>query len=474
MTKNNIPYLLPALALLSGAALAQWEPDRRLSVADTFNTWLVYNNSNRIAADGENLHVTWYDERDEGNGRGAEIYYLRSTDAGTTWSADTRLTNAPGWSIHPAVATDRANVHVAWMDLRANSEVYFLRSTDFGSTWQPEYRLTNTPELSQVPAIASRDGYVHLVWDEYVSNFEINYRRSTDNGATWQATVPLTNDPGLSRFPSVAATGPYVHVAWFDDRDGNYNVYYKRSTDYGATWQDDFRATADPDTQWYAHVAASGSDVHLAWSDKRGADADLYFRRSTDNGATWLAETVLSTAYRSQADPCIFADGANVHVTWTDDRDNWPNFEIYYKRSTDRGASWSADERLTNDDAFSTGASVAASGDAVHVVWRDCRDTNYGDVFYKRNPTGNVGISESSTLLASCLTPSATLIHGTLNLQPGICNQKSALVLYDLTGRPVMSLHSGRNDLHHLAPGVYFYGFESPSGSAGAQLTIVH
>ncbi|MBI4811526.1 MAG: hypothetical protein HY800_08855, partial [Ignavibacteriales bacterium] len=71
---------------------------------------------------------------------------------------------------------------------------------------------------------------------------------------------------------------------------------------------------------------------------------------------------------------CISANGNVVHVVWRDDRDG--NDEIYYKRSTDGGVSWGADTRLMNDSAFSALPSISVSGSAVHVVWRDDRDGN--------------------------------------------------------------------------------------------------
>ncbi|MFO7637844.1 MAG: hypothetical protein R6X14_00845 [bacterium] len=52
--------------------------------------------------------------------------------------------------------------------------------------------------------------------------------------------------------------------------------------------------------------------------------------------------------------------------------------------------------------------------------------------------------------------PGPTIIRNVLNLQPAIWNQQSAIVLLDPTGRKVMDLTPGDNDVRHLAPGVYF------------------
>jgi hypothetical protein len=49
-----------------------------------------------------------------------------------------------------------------------------------------------------------------------------------------------------------------------------------------------------------------------------------------------------------------------------------------------------------------------------------------------------------------------SIIRGVLNLQSAICNLKSEIVLMDASGRKVLTLRAGPNDVSHLAPGVYF------------------
>jgi len=73
-------------------------------------------------------------------------------------------------------------------------------------------------------------------------------------------------------------------------------------------------------------------------------------------------------------------------VIWQDYRDG--NGEIYYKRSTDAGLNWEADTRLTNNSANSWYPCISVSDSVVHVVWYDDRDGN-NEIYYKRNPTGN-------------------------------------------------------------------------------------
>ncbi len=370
--------LVPVLS-----ALAQWQPDQRL----TNNTALSYTSQNSawcVAATGDTVHAVWYDYRD-GN---SEIYYKRSTDGGATWGSDTRLTYDASVSRYPSVAVAGAAVQVVWNDSRdGNSEIYYKRSTDGGATWSSDTRLTNNTSPSESPSIAVAGAVAHVVWvDTRDGNGEIYYKRSTDGGATWGSDTRLTYNSSISWYPSVAVTGAAVHVAWHDYRDGNYEVYYKRSTDGGATWGSDTRLTNNTSSSQYPSIASTGATAHVVWVDSRDGNAEIYYKRSTDGGTTWGNDTRLTSNDSVSQYPSVAAASAAVHVTWADTRDG--NSEIYYKRSTDGGATWGGDTRLTNNTGASTDPSVAVARQRVYVVWHDNRDGN-AEIYHKRNPTGN-------------------------------------------------------------------------------------
>ncbi|MEO7292521.1 MAG: T9SS type A sorting domain-containing protein [Ginsengibacter sp.] len=112
------------LLLVTAVSHGQWQPDVRLT-SDTANSYTSVNNAWAIATSGNVVHVLWYDFRD-GN---YEIYYKRSTDAGISWGADTRLTNASGDSQFPSVSVSGSVVHVVWYDNRdGNNEIYYKRN----------------------------------------------------------------------------------------------------------------------------------------------------------------------------------------------------------------------------------------------------------------------------------------------------------------------------------------------------------
>jgi len=327
-------YLLPGiffgvLFLSPTDSHAQWEPDVRLtnepagSYTSTTNAWC-------IASSGDALHVVWYDDRD----LNWEIYYKRSTDRGLSWEADTRLTTNVANSRLPSVAVSGSTLHVVWYDERVgNWEIYYKRSTDGGSSWGPDTRLTNDPFASFYPSVAVSGSVVHVVWHDQRDNSgidEIYYKRSTDGGTSWGADIRLTNNIHNQQYPSVTVSGTVVHIVWHDYRDGNSKIYYKRSTDGGSSWGPDTRLTNSISDSWYSSITASGSAVHVVWYDNRDGNDEIYYKRSTDGGSSWGADKQLTSESSFSFSPSVTASGSIVHVVWQDYRDG--NSEIYYKR----------------------------------------------------------------------------------------------------------------------------------------------
>src|SRR5262249_40438568 len=112
------------------------------------------------------------------------------------------------------------------------------------------------------------------------SEWDIYYRRSTDGGQTWEPIKRLTNAPLPSARPSIALAGTDLHVVWYDLRDGNAEIYYKHSPDAGVSWTPDERLTNAPGDSLHPTVAANNDSVHVVWFDSRDGNAEIYYKRA--------------------------------------------------------------------------------------------------------------------------------------------------------------------------------------------------
>ena len=251
---------------------------------------------------------------------------------------------------------------------------------------------------SNRPQIATLGSAVFVTWyDSRNGNPDIYFNRSLDGGATWLATdVRLDTDaPGaaISAQPRIAASGSAVYVVWYDHRNGLEDIYFNRSLDGGATWlaADVGIGTDVPGaaSSWSPEIAASGSTVYVTWSDGRNGSTDIFFNRSSDGGGTWLATDVRIGSDVPGAASSNFvkmaASGPAVFVTWSDGRNG--SSDVYFNRSLDGGTTWLvADVRLNTavPSRQTREVAIAVSGSLVYVTWTDYRN-GFTDIYLNRS-----------------------------------------------------------------------------------------
>jgi hypothetical protein len=136
------------------------------------------------------LHAVYEDKPDQPAGRSdRDIFHVRSTDGGRTWSAPKKLNDdndplsirlqvTPNLDVAPG-----GRVTAAWWDFRDDNgaftnDVYSTWSDDNGATWAPNTRVTDRPinrrlgvwsngsDMRGPPAIASAKEYTVFGWDD--------------------------------------------------------------------------------------------------------------------------------------------------------------------------------------------------------------------------------------------------------------------------------------------------------------------
>ena len=435
--------LLTLFFILPAAGHAQWEPDRKLSTTDS-SARTNENMARCLLSWGDTLHAVWFDIQNNGSA----IFYKRSSDRGTTWGADTRLSGIPGTADYPSLAQSGSTLHLVFRDRRSGRYAsYYKRSLDGGRTWGPDVFLDTTCFWPSVAAVGSMV-FVALNDTVVTGNSEVFFRRSTDNGTSWEPAQRISNAPGRSEDPCITAGSSYVHLAWNEFRDGNCEVYTRRSPDQGVTWGPETRLTYAPNHSYSPDIVVSDSIVDVAWEDRRSGDYDIYRIRSTDLGLTWGTEQRLTSDTATSAYPSFVLSGSTIHMVWF-------NFGggIYYLRSTNNGAGWDPAVRLVSGTSSPGMPFIAFSGPALHVIWQDQRD-GHGAIYYKRNLTGNSGV-EVLPSTSSRLTPYEVFPNpfNSFAALPG--HEAERFSLYDISGRKV-GTYRGVRVGEGLGPGVYF------------------
>jgi BNR repeat-containing family member len=385
MKKKVFLIVLSAVCLvyLAPHVLAGWSSTKRL-------TWTSGDSAfPAVAMDLEGtIHIVWHDAT-PGN---TEIYYRRSSDGGDNWSTAQRITWTSGNSGYPAIAIDSSGaVHVAWSDSTPGSpEIYYKNSPDGGSTWGVAQRITWNSGFSSYPEIAVGSGDdLHVVWQDITSGTnQIYYKQSTDGGETWNAARRINWSSGSSEHPALAVDlSGALHVLWSQYVVASPEIYYKGSPDGGETWGTSKRLTWTSGNSSRPDIAVdSSNDLHAVWNEWTSSNTEIYYRKSTDGGANWSALRRLTwTSGGSYVPAMAIRPPSVIYVVWYDDTPG--NFEIYCKLSKDGGTTWSGAERLTWTPPGSHLPVIAVDlGGVAHVFWQEESATaGNEEIFYKKS-----------------------------------------------------------------------------------------
>jgi hypothetical protein len=156
----------------------------------------------------DSVYTLWQEE----DPQFPDIVFKRNT---ISFDPSIILNNPADPSVRPAVAAAQYNVYVVWEALFQSrpSEIYYRRSTDGGANFTWTENLSNTTSWSVLPVVAASVNNVHVVWvDTTPGNGDIFYRGSTNGGASFGSTANLSNNSGASGMHDVAASGNNVYV----------------------------------------------------------------------------------------------------------------------------------------------------------------------------------------------------------------------------------------------------------------------
>lgn len=356
-------------------------------------------------------YVAWYDDS-SGN---TEIYgrWWDGADwleIGAGSAGGGGISNNGSASLRPALAiASDGTPYVAWHNNNGGTyDIYVRRWNVETQTWEEVGTgsasgggISNNSTGSFSPAVAiARDGVVYVAWEDDVNLTSEIYVRRWD-GQSWQEVGGtsasgggISNSAGNSIVPAIAISPDGVpYVAWNDDTDGDDEIYVRRLSADGSSWEEVGSNSAqaggisdnDGDSTGAAMTNASDGTPYVAWRDDSGGNSEIYVRRWNETAGTWDEVTAgsatgggISNSSGHSYSPAIAiaADGA-VYVAWDDLSDIEGDSEIYVRR-------WSGDEweeigagsasagGISNNSGDSGNPSLAISAEGiVYVAWED-------------------------------------------------------------------------------------------------------
>ncbi|MBD3168907.1 MAG: T9SS type A sorting domain-containing protein [candidate division Zixibacteria bacterium] len=358
--------------------------------------------------------------------------------------------------------TDNQNVVAVWRDFRLGyRRLGYGYSFDGGETWTDAlFPNEQQPRMSDPCLTYDVDGNFYALslsfdWNGQYSGFEVF--KSIDGGMSWEDPVwAILSDEEVFEDKEMftcdrAPDSPYqgnLYIAWtrFSDNQRRTDCMFIRSTDGGQVWGDSIIVSDQTSLQWPLPVVGAGGELYVAWVSYR--NSSILFDRSSDGGLTWGNDIVAANVYTPSTEinggifvfsfPAMDTDitggenHGNIYLAYMD-RTIY-DFDIYFRKSTDSGESWSDEIRINDDewdngcDQFHPWLTVDENG-VITVMFYDRRNDEQHNLLYDIYYTQSFDAGETWTTNERVTTVSSDPSQGLI--LAGLIGEYSGVSLKD-------------------------------------------
>jgi len=277
-----------------------------------------------FAPDGT-LYITYVNLVGNGN-RPDNLWLSTSTDGGRTLSQPIKIAG-PLTFMQRVTVDPKGPVYITWLQAEEVGLLRFAgpppkivtaRSDDGGRTFAPSVRVSD-PQRERVvaPSPVIVDGELVVMYQDLKGNrrdfefqegppaelpFALVLTRSTDGGKTFAPGAEFETEivatrrflPFLPELPQLAAAPDgTLYATWADGRNGDDDVFLRRSSDGGSKWTEPVKVNdngADGTAQFLPKVdVGPGGRVSVLFLDGRNGPGtlDAYLATSTDGGTSF-------------------------------------------------------------------------------------------------------------------------------------------------------------------------------------------
>jgi hypothetical protein len=328
----------------------------------------------------------------------------------------------------------------------------------------PGILISGVPWEQVAPAVGS-DGTDFLVaWQDFRnSDYDIYCARVSWTGLVLDtAGVAVCTASGDKVTPAVAYNGTDYLVLWQHRDVGIRGIHGARVDRQGIVLDPDgFIVSATAGVGDQPAAASDGDDFLIVWSDSRNGDRDIYGARVSATGTVLdTAGIEICSAPGAQEYPAVEYDGTNFLVVWQDWRDG--ERDLYGARVTPDGTILDTFAVITQP-GYQVDPVLARDGGSKMLLaysgWTGVvQDAPYNSPRIWATLSPVAAMEEGPTAAARAPQHFPTIVRGVLELGAADSRQNTecGAELLDVSGRKVLNLHPGANDVRAQAPGVYF------------------
>jgi len=369
-----------------------------------------------IATLGDTVYVVWSDSRAVDD----DIYFAKSTNGGTSFGASVSVSSVDTIAEEFASITVDASgiIYVVWISTDFNHWwTYFAKSTDGGASFTPAVMVDSLGAGLSI-AVYGNNVYILVGRIEGLSVVGLYFARSTNGGVSFEPAFKINDASPQDTLQMVEGDITYgdlcvdasgnIYAAWIDGRrDGaNCDIYFAKSTDNGVSFGanvpvSDTTGAIGDSAQLSPSIAVSGSDIYAVWQDYRVGEKRIYFAKSTDGGVSF-GEIVPVNDTTLEVDCCrpsisTSASGL-IYVAYAANKLGTGQ-GIWCTESEDGGGSFYSSVSVS--DAFNYTARcptiTVGSDNKAYVVWSDER-AGSKDVYFAKGTVTGIAESDSNSV----------------------------------------------------------------------------
>lgn len=338
----------------------------------------------QISSSADNIYIVWQESVGSYGTTNYDIFFKKSDDNGNNFGSPINLSDNPGFSEHPQIASVGNLIYVVWVDDSSGErEIMFSKSSDSGKTFSNNIVVSRNSMSPYHVELAAEGQNVYVVWNSFGMEMRniILLSKSNDAGKTFGELTEI-GEGDMETYPKIAANADEYYITW-DRRDnkateillikGHKDFKIHNVTQLGKLNNEGIDGGE-------SQIAADADHVIVSWASNIPVDKKyVYISSSMNNGNSFGNNIPLSSTNSSNVENILIND--NSYIVWQDNIDG--NQEIFYTKSSMNGTSIYKPINVSNNIGISECPSITVSTRGIHMTWEDDTTGNH-EVLYKR------------------------------------------------------------------------------------------
>jgi hypothetical protein len=248
-------------------------------------------------------------------------------------------------------------------------------------------------KLHESPDFVVQGEFIHVIWTTWPTEYEsyIYYKNSNNSGKTWNPEKLISFTSTKAIYPSITKNNNSIHIAWIDYQDNVSEIYYSRSINNGDSFLKPERLTFNSSRKTYIYelsIHANDKNIYLIWKDYRFRSSEIFFKKSSDNGYTWTDDQRLTADYSPSYFPILGYYKDDIIIFYED----WiGRSTITTLKSNDNGENWKEKKWISDtlEKGDSTNPDIHISEKNIYIVFQNDITGKNQIYFMKSSDFGN-------------------------------------------------------------------------------------